>query len=383
MTRRYLIVLFLCGGIFLADSCIDPYNPSTTKMDVHYLVVDGFLNSTEGLCIVKLSRTVPLDSSGIPPEENALVQLEVDDGVILTLSEGKAGEYSISNLSLDFNKKYRIKVVTTDNTEYVSEFVSSLTTPTIDSITWDTERAGVPIYANTHDPNNGTRYYYWKYTETWEYAAAFKSRLKIDSGKVKPRDNSLADAIYECWRTANSHDILVSSSNQLEEDVISEFTLATIPWNSPKLQRDYSILVEQRAISKEAYEYWQQLKKNTEDLGTLFDPLPSSVMGNFTCVTRPNEVVLGYFNSSTVEKMRIFINEKEIDWPTGTEAVTGYENCPFYMVPLGQTFNGLIPIEAAYDVGNDNMFIGHYASTVYCVDCRVGGGTNVKPDFWE
>jgi hypothetical protein len=383
MIRRYSIGLLLCVGIFLMGRCIDPYNPATTKLDVHYLVVDAFLNGSEGSCFVKLSRTVPLDSSGIPAEENALVQLEEEDGITLTLTESKPGEYTITSLGLDFSKKYRIKVTTADHTEYASEFVPVLVSPVIDSISWSTERTGVPIYANTHDPNNATRYYYWKYTETWEYAAAFKSRLKIDSGKVKPRDNSLADAIYECWRTVYSHDILVSSSHQLVEDVISEFTLTTIPWNSPKLQRDYSILVEQRAITKEAYEYWQQLKKNTEELGTLFDPLPSSVTGNFTCVSRPDEIVLGYFSSSTVEKKRIFIDEDEIDWPAGMEAVTGYEDCPFYMVPLGQTFNGLIPIEPAYDVGNNNQFIGHYASTIYCVDCRVAGGTNVQPDFWQ
>ncbi len=237
---------------------------------------------------------------------------------------------------------------------------------------------------NTHDPDNGTRYYFWKYSDTWEYTAAYGSRLKVSHGEVVPREDTPDDAIYRCWRNAFSRTIIVSSSNRLNEDIISQFPVAVIPWESPKLQSEYSILVEQRAITREAYEYWQQLKTNTENLGTLFDPLPSNVTGNIKCISHPEETVLGYFSISTVDTKRIFIREKEISWPAGVESVTGYEACALYTILLSQSLSGFIPIDPAYDHTKDPAeFIGYLAATAGCVDCRLAGGTNVKPDFWE
>jgi hypothetical protein len=48
---------------------------------------------------------------------------------------------------------------------------------------------------------------------------------------------------------------------QLSADVISNYKLAAIPYNSEKLSIKNSTLVKQYALTREAYEYWETLKK--------------------------------------------------------------------------------------------------------------------------
>lgn len=360
--------------------CIDPYRPGEVTGNANFLVVDAFLDATANVCTVKLSRTIPLASTEMVFEQGAVVTLEDENALSFFLSEVNAGEYSTSGLAINPARKYKIKIRTQNDEEYQSELVPVLQTPAIDSVTWNGTEEGVGIYVNTHDPANNTRYYHWKFTETWHYRAKYYSVLKIVGDTTAARDET-DPPIYHCWNTDISKEILTGSSDKLGEDIISNFSLSTIPWKSAKLMLKYSVLVEQQAIEPEAYDYWQQLKKNTEELGTIFDPLPSTTIGNLRCVSDPGKIVLGYFNASTVAKKRIFISTNDIDFPQGNLFETGYENCYTVVVLFGEEFEGnLQPI--TYE--SEGIFtIGYRAGYPYCIDCRLQGGTNVKPVFWE
>lgn len=363
-------------------SCLDPYNPPESSKNLSYLVVDAFLNATEDSCSVTLSRTLPLGESVIHYEENASIVLEDSDGVEVALSELGNGIYSVSGLTLDNSKTYKLKIVTDEGKEYESELVKIYESPPIDSVTWDEIQDGVGIFVNTHDPTNNTRYYQWKFTETYLYTSAFQSFYKETIDTVVQREPG--EFFYYCWQTNNSSAILVNSSTQLDQDVISDFLIKKIPLKSISLSMRYSILVEQRALGKEAFEYWLQLRKNTEDLGTIFDPLPSERLGNLRCVSDPQEIVLGYFNASTMHQQRIFFSRHEIDLPVGHRFDTGYETCQLKVILFGDELRDYVPVNiATKPVGGFFEAIGYNVSTPDCVDCRIKGGTNVQPDFWE
>jgi len=362
------------------SSCIEPYKPGEVIGNVNFLVIDGFLDATQNSCTVKLSRTIPLASTEMVYEHGAVVTLEDENSLSNFLSETANGEYIASGLALDKNKKYRIKVRTQDGEQYQSDLISVRNTPPIDSVNWRATKDGVGIYVNTHDPANNTRYYQWKFIETWHYRAKYYSVLKIVGDTVLERGNS-DPLMYHCWMTNPSSEILVGSSDKFGEDVISQFELGTIPWSSAKLLLKYSVAVEQRAIAPEAYDYWQQLKKNTEELGTIFDPLPSTTFGNLRCTSDPDKIVLGYFYASTVETQRIFISTNDIEFPDGTVSVTGYEDCYIRVVRFGEGIQGIMqPITYASE---NNVTIGYEVSTPYCIDCRLQGGTATKPVFWQ
>jgi hypothetical protein len=378
MRKKFSIGVACCLSVFLTYSCLDPYNPPASTDNVNYLVVDGFLNATTKSCTIKLTRSIPINSTDpIVGETAAQVSLEDENGSTFPLPETVRGEYSAVNLAVDNTKKYRLRITTSDANEYTSDLIAVLTTPPIDDITWGVERLGVPIYVSTHDPANNTHYYMWKYKETWTYNAAFDSYLRMQDGEVVLREES----IYRCWLSNASNTILISSSNRLDQDLISQFTLTTIPWENQRLGSKYSILVEQHALSRDGYDYLQQLKKNTENLGTLFDALPSRISGNIRCVTDPKQFVLGHFNANEIQTKRIFFTNTQINRPTGTSFVSGYEECREDTIRLGRRIGGTqSPVRYWYQ---GITVIGHYVAETSCVDCRYRGGTTVEPDFWE
>lgn len=377
---------FLAVGLFISLSilggCIDPYHPSTTTTDPAYLVVDGFLNATDKSCSIQLSHTVPLNQNQAytpVPETKAIVKIEEEGGASFNLPEASIGSYSATALAIDKSKKYRIRITTTSQKEYVSDYVPVVSTPPIDSVTWMLQRLGVEIDVNTHDPSNNTGYYTWSYVETWRYDAGYESdyvfiNQKGETGIRNP-------LFYTCYQSANSSSLLLSSTAKISTNVISKFPLTIIPWESPKLSKKYSILVTQRGLTKAAYDYFEQVKKNTEDLGTLFGPLPSTIVGNLQCTSDPSQPVIGYFTAGEAASTRIFIAIYDFHRPKDVpRIVTGYEDCSLdsALFDKGPIIGELVqPIYAGMTV------IGWTTSSLGCVDCRYHGGTLTKPDFWE
>jgi hypothetical protein len=152
-----------------------------------------------------------------------------------------------------------------------------------------------------------------------------------------------------------------------------------IPVRSQKITVKYSIKVQQRALTLEAYEFWTQLKKSTESLGGLFDPLPSQVLGNLHSADNSSEPVLGYFSGGQVDSKRIFIPARDIPRELRLPPI---QLCPIDSIPIDQIRN--------YP---DMLLIGSYGMPITegyvtssgrnCMDCRDDGGALTKPDFWE
>jgi hypothetical protein len=92
----------------------------------------------------------------------------------------------------------------------------------------------------------------------------------------------------------NSTSITQATSVGLSQDLIFEQPLVFIPVGGQKGGVKYSILVQQFGITQDAYNYWENLKKNTELRGSIFDAQPSQLVGNIHCLQDPTEPVLGY-----------------------------------------------------------------------------------------
>jgi hypothetical protein len=163
-----MMMLFVC--------CKQEYIPPVNEENENLLVVEGFLNNGQGPTTIRLSRSVELtDTTQKKFELGAKVNVEGENGSSFALAGNTNGEYSISQLPLLNNIKYRLHIKTINGKEYASDFVPIKITPPIDSITWQKESNGLRLYVNTHDPQNATKYYQWEFEETWEFHSAFYS----------------------------------------------------------------------------------------------------------------------------------------------------------------------------------------------------------------
>lgn len=373
--ENYIFCLIL---LFLMN-CVKPYYPPVISGNNQYLVVDGFIRNGQDSTIFKLSRSSNLgDSAGPQPELNAQVLIAGQVSGIYPLINLGNGEYVTDQLNLDITQNYQLKVVASNGRQYASDFVPVRQSPPIDSLHWQPDSTGVSIYVNAHDPQNNTWYYQWDFTQTWEHHAFYNSAIKLlPDGSVVPRPPE--EQINRCWTTRNSTDILVASTARLSQDVVNEIPLISIPNGSELIGYEYSILVRQYAITKEAYEYWENLKKNTELTGTIFDPQPSEFPGNIHCLSNPAEPVLGYVSASSAASLRILISRYQLDvW-----YYIPFSDCNFF-IPRTDSLAYYASLPSLYQPMTVCMGPDCFTALAFtdCIDCRYWGGTNVMPSYW-
>ena len=194
----------LCIGF----ACRDLYEPGLVSSDDSYLVVEGVLNAGSGPTDIRLTRTFKLDDSArLRGEQNASVTVEGKDNTTRQLTMTSDGIYTSPNLNLVLNQEYRLRIVTANGKEYLSEYVMAKKTPVIDSVSFRQNDKGVQIYVTTHDNTNNTRYYLWNYEETWEIWTYYFSKYKYENDMVYRRTS--ADDVSTCWKYGYSNDILI------------------------------------------------------------------------------------------------------------------------------------------------------------------------------
>jgi hypothetical protein len=412
--RKGICLLILLVAI--AASCKKPFNPVILSTSNNYLVVEGIINSGSDSTFIKLSRTVKLSGkTSASPELNAIVTVEGDQNTSYPLTETGRGNYSSAGLNLDNSHKYRLSIKTSNGKQYLSDYVDVVNSPPIDSVSYDAQGAlsvpGVNIYVNTHDASNKARYFRWDYQETWIFTSNFLSAYKSNGDTVLGR-NLDNDNIYECWLSDTSSNIVLGSSAKLAQNVITNNPIISIASTSEKIGLEYSILVRQYALTAEAFNFYTNLKKNTEQLGSIFDAQPSQISGNIHSVANPLEPVIGYISVGSITSQRIFIYKRVLPaWgtppPFYSDCVLAVDPeepkspCCYYVFnnPKGYTENQVDKYinynSVDFHPGGDNPLIpvsaigrpahpplGYTAASRRCTDCTLRG-SNKKPAFWN
>jgi hypothetical protein len=160
------------------------------------------------------------------------------------------------------------------------------------------------------------------YQETWIIHANFASYFKSNGDTVLGKD-MINDNITDCWQSDSSSTLVLGSSAKLSQDVIADFPVISVPSTSEKVGDEYSIQVRQYALTADAYNFYVNLKKNTEQLGSIFDALPSEISGNIHSVANPSEPVIGYINVGSISSRRIFVTTRQLPHWVTTPFYTG------------------------------------------------------------
>jgi hypothetical protein len=371
--KATLILLLVLAAMqwHCIQTYVSPYRPLATG----YLVVEGYISGNSS-SYIRLSLSIPLPGdSAIPTVTGAQLQLEGTDSSISQFNDSADGYYILPTVALNTATRYRLRISNVNNDTYLSDYVPYKPTPPIDSVNWTRNPSGVNIYVNTHDPTGNTRYYQWKYMETWQYTSAEPSGILYKDDSLFPRPAS--QQIYNCWHSDSVTTVLIGTSEALSQDLIYFQPLIFIPANTRPLSVEYSVLVDQYALTDSAWQYLSEMKTSTQQLGSIFDAQPTQLTGNIHCLNDPSRLVLGFLAAGTLQQQRIWISYAQLpDWDY------------FFQCSLKDS---LIPD----DPGSLKLFFGTPAWTpiaangfkvltnlTSCIDCTTMGGTNQKPSFW-
>jgi hypothetical protein len=378
MSRKPAPTILLLALALAQWHCIQTFVSPRTWVS-GYLVVEGYITGN-GPTWFHLSRSITLPGdSAFPAVTGAQLQVEGTDGAVYPFTETGNGYYLLSSVQLNMATAYRLRISQVNNETYLSNYVPYKPTPPIDSVNWVITNTGaVQIYATTHDPTGETKYYLWNYLETYEYTASEQSGYIYQGDTIAPRPP--AEQIYTCYHTDSATDIILSSSNQLAQDVIYEQPILNIPANTQPLGIEYTILVSEYALTDSAYAFLSLMKANTEELGSIFGPMPTQLTGNIQSLTNPTEPVIGWVSAGTVQQQRIWISRAQLPaWLYFFECAAPDTVVPPYQPYLDYFFGHYeyVPV----DILPSGALVANYAT---CIDCRLEPptGTTQKPPFW-
>lgn len=378
----------ICLFCLVLSGCITEYIPAKISQTADILVVEGIITNDETL--ITLSRSTYLtdtDNGATSPNyvSGAKIYVECDDGTQMAAEPQNPGIYLIKTGKLNYERKYRLKIETeekeadcneedspcpTKTYEYCSGFSYPIVTSEIDSVFRMQKSRGEPvtIHVSTQSSTqssgeyneNTVLYYLWSYVENWEIIP------------ILPRWGYPS----VCWNEKKNTGLLLGSATKtVSGNLIDDVT--EIDPSDSKLSDMYRITVKQNAISKQAYDYFSNIKKNAQQTGSIFSPIPLELKGNITCTTDPGIPVIGYVEVSTTTKKQLYISQRDNLYEPPPR------DCQIYTVDdLKKLFNTdqIPPIPSDYTLYQEAFYDSPalYAKK-YCVECD---GTTQKPDDW-
>ena len=369
MIRTYKIIL-LPLSIVLTAGCITRFNPEINEI-AGSLVVEGMITNQNAVNKVKLSRSLPVGNYLVrDPVTGAAVSITDETGTVTLLTENEPGVYITDSTEFrgHTGSSYSLNIII-NNSAYSTDLIKMLPVPPVNSLYYEkvslTEeedslymKEGCRIYLDSHDPSGKCLFYRWDFVETYEYHVPYDVLNKV------------------CWVTDRSDRILIKNTSAYSQARVTKFPVQIINNTTDKLKERYSILVSQYSLNETEYKFWETIQNISQNVGGLYDIIPSSVKGNIICNTNPGEMVLGYFSVSAVTRKRLFIKDTFLGQPN------------FYTYCATDTLMGILPDEGLNtdfwvieDYGDEP--VPYYVVTTYreCADCTTRG-TKVRPPFW-
>lgn len=416
--KRIISFLFLVA----AASCIDPYIPDLKDYN-SLMVVEGLLTNENISHKIKLSRTTGEESS--VPEKVTDADVYITDGFGLRTILENCGDGFYKTDSTSFTaaigQNYTLHILTREGKEYKSEECSMIPVSVIDRVYYEKGEeisgpqgesfTGLKILLSSTGATGRNQYFRWTYEETWKTVLPFIQQytyawLGDTTFVFKP----LPVVENVCWKRSLSTEIRTGSLDSKGSDYPYNQEIQFIaPVKTDRLTKQYSILVKQYSVSKEEYEFWNNLKKVGETGGDIFAAQPYTVVSNIHNVDNPNEMVLGYFEVSAVSQKRIFITANDLvpltlpeyktgcyqfakspdDWPPPKNPWSGPFQPTFAGIYLMYTANDefawLRPEVADGTVIAGTVYTRNIVKFVFapkaCTICEASGITT-RPDFW-
>ncbi len=378
--QLYILGLFT----FLNWGCREPFEPEIENVQDGVLVVEGYLDSNGLESILSLSRTAPIGGEeSFVPETGAKVSLKSSTGQLIDLIEEKNGQYLFAR-DIAENQTYVLEILLKNGEKYLSEPMIPIQTPEILDAGFVRDEEGVEVFVNTQG-NQEADDFLWTYDETWVFRPEIRTPYiyRPDSKTVELRKDE--EKIDLCYKSVANSDLLLETSSRFEDQVVFRQTIKEIPQGDERLMERYSILISQKAIDQKAVEFWETIKRNTDDIGSIFSPLPSIISGNIRLEGSANKPVVGYVSMGVVRQKRIFIDLREVTpWMFNDPA---FDDCYVSLEPvyIGSarfiSEFGTGSVLPARELMEGTTIVAYYTSSRRCSDCTLYADRK-RPELW-
>lgn len=393
-TNIVIISVLIAVLAFIFNGCSETY-PLLTNTYEEALVVEATLTNELKHQEIKLTKTSKFEDKLTQTESGANVFVTDDLGNKYEFQEGSEKYVSKIEFQALIGRKYQLHIITIDGRSFESSPEILTTINPIKNLTATLEKdkynlRGVAIRVNSFDDTNSSKYYRYEYEETYKIVApkwVTTTAIARDKNTFVFADNPISKRV--CYGNSKSTEILLSSTNSLNEDRVN-FIARFISDQNYIITTRYSILVKQYVESLAAYTYYKTLKEMSNSESILSPKQPGLLLGNLKAIDNSNNKIIGFFDVASVSSERIYFNY--VDLFNGEAPPPYYTDCQDFCYALWPNS----PIPCTHDVGGfyddfDRNVISYFTNRLDigylfwvnapCADCTTFA-SNIKPTFW-
>lgn len=317
MNKTLLVCTILL--VLTGSSCKEIYTPKLDN-ESGLLVVDGKINDQAGPYTVHLYRSAALYSSNYTEETGAQVYVNGDPGEYYYFTEKSPGNYySDSTFRTQYYHSYNLEIFSGGNhyestwqAIYPSNKLNTITaflktSSAIGNPTGITNLKGVEFLALLNTQNDFSPYY------------RFDNTLLIEYTTQSGTTNSY------CWLSYNPNETFNLSTENTSVSSLEQ-VLGFCPVDTsfyginmtagPPLTFRYlsafKFTIRQYHINADVYKYYQSINNQLAAKQQILDPAIYQCIGNITCLSNPEEPVLGAFEASSVNTYSFYYTPQNI-----------------------------------------------------------------------
>lgn len=297
----------LIGIMLLTHACLDPFSLKVESGD-KLLVIDGLFSTSRQH--LSLSYTKDFGNSTREYISDAQISLFDDIGNKSEYIPTSEGAYQLRNQAFqaEAGRAYHLEINLTNGKKYQShpQIIPKSIKP--EALKFKVEQEIRSNGLNIGVENSFINLY-------------LDTKIKIDKEVAYLR--WLADEVYSfqdeichpldnptnCYVYLNpKQEILILSGKGFEDGVIENIPVFSkkLVQKSPEYEQKHAFNIYQLSITKEAFDYWENVLQLTNQSGSIFDKSPAGLRGNFFNREDENELVLGFFEVATIETIRVF-----------------------------------------------------------------------------
>lgn len=313
MSYRVIISLAL---IVLVFGCREPFDFDYPDVLEPRVVIDGYITNSGKRHVVRVSYSTNINDRGLVETEfitNADVRIVDDQGSFTILDHRNNGIYETQpQYAAREGVSYQLVVTLSDGEVYESEIKSlPADSPAVADISFRGDTRDVlannsiqpqegALIAATIQKDGNRHFYQWVIGEWF-----------IIQSDAAP------DELKYCYiRDFDAAEIVLLQDNPTVSGV-SEYTypISFIP-RGARMKVDFGVEAILLTLTEADYRFWDAVKQQSENSGSLFDAAPHSIEGNITGSN--GDKVLGYFGVYRESLDRVFFTEAELGFSPGT-----------------------------------------------------------------
>ncbi|WP_420399866.1 DUF4249 domain-containing protein [Flagellimonas sp.] len=375
--------------------CIEPFDGGFVDFQSALVIEATITNEVKNQQVI-LSRTYEFEADGPIAESNATVRLMANGNAMAFQDSGNGVYISEEPFAAQSGVEYQLDITTQDGRTYGSSMTQLTATTSLDEvraerITSDLGEDGMGIFVDSFDPTGSSKNYRYEFIETYRVIAPTWTPISLigdpagGCNVIKVPNNTDEEI---CYATDFSNQIILTSTEDLEEDRVSNFMVRFISRDNYIISHRYSILVRQYVQSNAAYTFFETLNELSGSESLFSQTQPGFLEGNVFSKETEEETVIGFFDVVSVDEKRLFFNYN--DFYPGEPLPPYVENCRPSAPPLvsqGGTCVLRPIIESGlgvYVADNSPPALGEGPFQIaprVCGDCRELGTSEI-PDFW-